>query len=117
MANPLQLLIGTDSLRNRIIRQTALLRTDIERVQTRTDVLKQSAAHTVTSPIGLAATAAVGFAAGRTLQRPHRQRESGNVAAAVPHALWWELLLPVGFAWIRHFVVARMQHSAEKQSQ
>jgi hypothetical protein len=117
MPTPLHLLIGADSLRNRVIRQTALLRSDIERVQTRTAVLKQSAVHTVASPIGLAATAAVGFATGRALQKPGRGHERGDVAAAVPHVLWWELLLPVGFAWIRHFFVAQIRRSDEKKEQ
>ncbi len=116
MANPLQLLIGTNSLRNKITRQTALLHTDIERVQTRTGTLKQSAANTVTSPLGLAATAALGFATGRALQRSNRKREDNNTStAAVPTALWWELLLPVGFALIRRFAIAQMQRSDEKK--
>jgi hypothetical protein len=117
MANPLQLLIGTDSLRNRITRQTALLHTDIERVQTRTDTLKQSAANAVISPLGLAATAVLGFATGRALQRSNRKHQDKNTsAAAIPSALWWELLLPVGFAWVRRFAIAQMQRSDDKKS-
>ena len=114
MANPLQLLIGTNSLRNSIARQFALLPADIERIQTRTDVLKRSATAAVTSPIGLAATAVAGFAAGRALLRQHRKHESDDIAAPAPSTPWWDLLLPIGALWIRHFVLARIRQSSEQ---
>ncbi|MDB6061188.1 MAG: hypothetical protein JWM78_1291 [Verrucomicrobiaceae bacterium] len=120
MATPLQLLIGTNSLRNRIKHQGALLQDDIVRVKTQTAVLKQSAVHSAVSLPGLAASTAAGFLVGRKLFQPKKTSHHASAEGdgeSTTHSGWWELLMPLAIGWIRDFAIAQLHNKNEPPPQ
>lgn len=116
----LQLLIGTNSLRNRIKRQSALLNADREYAAAQKNLLRESIRNSTTSPLGLAATAAAGFAFERTLLRPRRKKiilvAPDEAHEPAPRSLWWELLMPVIISWARDAIVTQLHRMSEKKA-
>lgn len=118
----LQLLIGTNSLRNRIKRQSALLNAAREYADAQKNALRHSIKHSATSPLGLGAAAAVGFALERALLRPRRNKivhvaDTAHTPTSAARSWWWELLVPIAISWGRDAVVAQLHRMSEKKEQ
>lgn len=109
MRHPLQLLIGRESLRNRIRQESLMLRRERKHLQEQAAQLKQSAVKSATSPLALAGTAVLGFLAGRKMQTPPAPPATTETRRSKQPSLLLELLLPVGFAWARHFAISHLQ--------
>lgn len=111
MIKPLPLLIGHNSLRNKIARESELLQIDRARVEAKREALKLSFRDAATSPLTLAATGALGFVMARRWQRPPKKIVYKEKTAKT-HSPWWELMLPLGITWARHFISTRQSHPA-----
>lgn len=111
----------TSRLRDRIKHQSELLDIDRKQLEAQSAVLRQSVVHSAVSPLGLSATAVVGFVTGRRLFRKRRQSSqpaadaapATTTAAAIPTWWWLELLVPVAISWIRETAVAYLRRNRE----
>lgn len=101
----------TSILRGQIKRQSELLEGDFKQVAVNGHALRQSVVNSALSPLGLIATAGLGFITTRRLSRK-KQRPSPQPAATSPTvkrtSIWLNLLVPVAFAWLREIAITHL---------
>lgn len=103
------LLLGTRRLRRDVGVQAQQLERDVAQLKHASAQLRQTAAASVTSPVGILSAVGVGFIVGKIAGRPSRPEHTehhplGDIAAHMLNAarsMGLQILLPIAAGWLQ----------------